>query len=150
MSIPSQSARLGSRPSSARPCPHCAHRASASAAVLKDTTLALVASGKSPLSCSVTFLCEPKQARGAGRSGPRFIGFRKKGSAPSCQADSQLFSDPGNKGNPVWGRPFLVQPPKKRGKRIGATEQLRRGPEVAKGKRALSFLVETNPPHQLE
>ena len=31
---------------------------------------------------------------------------------------SQLFSDPGKKGNPFWGRPFLVgQPQEKRGKR---------------------------------
>ena len=37
----------------------------------------------------------------------------------------QLFSDPGKKGTLFWGRPFLVgQPPKNRGKRIGATEQL--------------------------
>ena len=46
----------------------------------------------------------------------------------SQQTDSlshspQLFSDPGKKGNPFWGRPFLVgQPPKKWKK--GATEQL--------------------------
>ena len=32
----------------------------------------------------------------------------------------QLFSDPGKKGNPFWGRPFLVgQPPKKQEKEKG-------------------------------
>ena len=38
---------------------------------------------------------------------------------------TQLFSDSGKKGNPFWGRPFLVgQPPKTKGEK-GATEQLR-------------------------
>ena len=38
---------------------------------------------------------------------------------------SQLFSDPGKKGNPLGGRLFLVgQPPNKNEKIIGATENL--------------------------
>ena len=42
-------------------------------------------------------------------------------------AETQLFSDPGKKGNPSWGRPFSVgQSPKKRGKQ-GATELRRWG-----------------------
>ena len=48
----------------------------------------------------------------------------------------QLFSDPGKKREPFLGKTILVgQPPKKRkGTRIGATEQLRSSP---KGKASL-------------
>ena len=36
-----------------------------------------------------------------------------------CETESQLFSDPGKKGNPFLGRPFLVgQPPKTEGTRV--------------------------------
>ena len=59
--------------------------------------------------------CEPKAGRLAIRAEPGKMG-----------SISQLFSDPGKKGNPFWARPFLVgQPPKKEEK--GATEQLREG-----------------------
>ena len=37
---------------------------------------------------------------------------------------SQLFSDPGKKGNPFFGKTILVGQPPKKGKTIGATEQL--------------------------
>ena len=56
------------------------------------------------------------------RKGPASKGGLSRGLAKKSM--SQLFSDPGKKGTPFWGRPFLVgQPPKKRGK--NATEQLR-------------------------
>ena len=45
---------------------------------------------------------------------------------------TQLFSDPGKRGNPFWGRPSLVgQPPKKKEK--GRTEQLSQQTAFVKG-----------------
>ena len=46
---------------------------------------------------------------------------------------SQLFSDPGQKREPFFGKTTLVGPPKKRGTLIGATEQLRKERALGQG-----------------
>ena len=57
---------------------------------------------------------------------------------PCCTTNmvSQFFSDPGRKKREPFlgGRPSLVGPPKKRGKIMGATEQLRFSPTILKSR----------------